>query len=331
MYKIEKSKLFDTIYIEQENIHATLLSYGATIKQIQTPNIDGEYEDILMAYNFDEDYIDNDIYLNGTIGPIAGRIKNGEININQRHFQFNKNQAGKHTLHSGDLALTYQNFKYKIEDNDQLTIVKMMCQTQSKDLNYAINVTYTIQHGQCQIEYDAYANHDFAFSLTNHAYFNLSGNLKTNIKNHIIQIETPSRHQLDEDQVPTHKILIEPLYDFTKPTSLIKRMKALKSHPFEGYDDIYIFENKNDIRYRSSAYDPTSHRELKVYSDYDHMVFYTHNNTSDTPLKHLNAHPQHYGLCFECQKAPYGFNDDAYVKKNTHDKYTIIYQFSVRK
>lgn len=334
MYFIEKTKSFDIIHIEQKNIKVSLLNYGATIKQIQTPNQLGEYEDMLMAYENNTDYINNTIYLNATIGPVAGRIKNGLISTKNRDFHFTKNQDQKHTLHSGALSLAYKYFDYEISDSNHKTSIKMSYKTTAfEQVNYHIVVTYTIFDGNCQIDYDTISNQDFFFSLTNHAYFNLSGNLSSGISNHLVQIMTSKRHDLDQDQVPTNTIIDEALYDFTQAKPLKKRLIALKEHPYQGYDDLYMFESSEDkdIKIRAIVIEPDTKRRLSVLSDYGHMIFYTHNNVNTLALKHLNSHPQHYGLCFECQKAPYGFLKDQFVEANTHDKHTIIFKFDLLK
>lgn len=332
MYHIEKTDDFDIIHIQQNHIRVSLLNYGASILQIQTPNHQGVFEDVLLAYENYKDYIDNSIYLNATIGPIAGRIKNGLIKTDQQTYQFNKNQNNKHTLHSSDLSLAYKLFDYQINDSEDKTIVKMSYNTNAfQDLDYQIHVTYTITNHICQINYDTMANRDFFFSLTNHAYFNLSGNLAADIKNHIVQILTKDYHELDQNQLSTGNIKQDTLYDFTKPRSLKQPLALLKNHPYHGYDDIFMFKPSNEVSINAIIVEPKSQRRLTVLSDYDHMVFYTHNNINQQPLKHLYSHMPHYGLCFECQKAPYGFKQNQLIKSNQHDKHTIIFEFDLVK
>lgn len=330
MYHISKKKHFDVINIEQKNIKVSLLDYGATIQQIQTKNIFGEFQDILMAYQNIDDYVDNSIYLNATIGPLAGRIKNGLVKTDDQKYQFNKNQDNTHTLHSGNLSFAYKKFQYEVIDNLNETVVKMTYQTDAfKQINYKLEVTYKIYDGTCQIDYDIVCDHDFYFSLTNHAYFNLSGNLSDDITHHTVQINTDMYHELDDAQLSTGQILKDKLYDFTTAKSLNPSMIKLKNHPFKGYDDIYMFQPAKGIQLRAKIQEPKSKRQLSVLSDYDHMVFYTHNNVNNLSLKHLNQHPMHYGLCFECQKAPFGYPTNQIVKKNQHDKHTIIFKFDI--
>ncbi|QLY39548.1 hypothetical protein HF295_01195 [Hujiaoplasma nucleasis] len=324
MYEIRKSKIMDIIHIEQNGIIVDLSNYGAMIYQIQTPDQFDKYEDILLAYPKETDYIKNNIYLNASVGPICGRIPEGQLIIDDNTYQFDKNENQRQTLHSGSDALSFKYFDYEIQDNNQQTIVEFLHYSQLiNDVSYETKITYTIKNSSIIIDFDISSNQKFFFNLTNHAYFNLSGNLKSSIENHIVQINTDLVHILDEFQCSTLQVHKDPLYDFTQAKSLHTLLKSLKGHPYKGYDDLYYFDK--DIEPKAWAYDPISKRKLQVFSTYNHMVFYTHNNINSIPLKHLNKHPMHYGLCFECQRGPLNFKNT--LLKNTY-KDQIIFKFS---
>jgi len=327
MYKIKQTENFDIIEIQQKDIQVSLMDYGATIKQIKTPDKNGKLEDILLEYQKDKDYLNNSIYLNGTIGPIAGRIKDGLLQVEDRSYHFTKNQNHQHTLHSGDLALTFQTFDYEIKDSPRQTIVKFSLEKMPfSHVIYQIYVIYTISEKTMDIDYQINTTQPFIFNLTNHAYFNLSGDLKSNISHHILQITSKKRHQLDQDLISTSKILEEKIYDFTKPKTLNEPLNKLKHHAFGGYDDIYYFPDSQGLSLKAIAADPISQRKLKVYSTYNHMVFYTHNNINQHPLKHLGNHKKHYALCFECQRAPLAFKN----KKNSITRPNESYREKIR-
>ena len=328
MYNIVNHDNMSIIHIEQKGIKVDLSTYGASIFQIQTPDKNNKYEDLLLAYQNASDYLNNNIYLNATIGPISGRIKEGKVYISNQLYQFNKNDHSKHTLHGGNEALSYMNFDYSIHDNLEKTIVNFTLNRILFDqIEYHLVVTYTIFNQSVIMDYHLESNKDFFFNLTNHAYFNLSGNLKSNIKNHFVKLRSNNRHQLDSDQISTMLLLNELIYDFTDEKQLGHVIESLKDHPYKGIDDIFYFPDHSIEKPVAVLYEPESHRQLDVYSTCDHLVFYTHNNTNNIPLKHLNKHPMHYGVCFECQKAPYGFKKNQFSKSY---KEQIIYKFSLR-
>ena len=334
MYKIEQKNSYNIIRVEKSGLKISLLDYGATIYQLQTPDISNNYEDIVLQYKNFNDYPNNDIYLNATIGPIAGRIKNGLVKTENKDYHLDKNFINKHTLHSGKLALSYKKFNYKInETNSSTDVIFSYKSNNSLNINYFIKVTYKISDNNVKILYEITTESEFIFNLTNHAYFNLSGNLKRDINNHIVQLNTTKRHLLNEELITTNKIIEELLYDFTNPKPIKNSLNKLKTTKKGGFDDIYFFPYHNEDNPMAIVYEPISKRQLKIYSSYDHMVFYSHNNPDNKPLKHLDKHPKHNALCFECEKSPYGFNNNLasnpLLKPGKKYQEYIIFKFSL--
>lgn len=332
MHKVKKQKGFTIIEVDRTDLCISLMDYGATIYQLRTKDYQGKLEDIVLQYKSLEDYLDNSIYLNGSIGPIAGRIKNGHIEVNNKSFDLDKNYVNKHTLHSGSLALTYKFFDYEIEEENQRTIVKFSYHETDK-IDYIVRVIYYIYDNHIEIKYEVDSLTDFVFNLTNHAYFNLSGDLKSNIRNHIVKLNTKKKHILDDDLVITDEIAEEELYDFSEFKIVDKALRVLEQTEKLGIDDIFFYPKNNIKEPMAIVYDPISKRRMEVFSSMDHLVFYTHHHINNLPLKHLNSHEKYYGLCFECEKSPYGFTaleaSDPKLKSSTRYSETIVFKFSI--
>jgi aldose 1-epimerase len=327
MHNIEKNDHYDIIYIEEKNIKVKLMNYGASLMQIQTPNKTGIYEDLLLEYEDVEDYINNNIYLNACIGPVAGRIKNGLIKIDNLEYNFEKNDHKLNTLHSGDQAISFKLFDYKVRDlkdrtevsfTNELVLLNQFC--------IEIEILYTVKNHSLSIDFYAKPSKDFYFNMTNHAYINLSGDIKADIKNHWVKIHTDKRYKLDSYQLPTNEILTDPLYDFRSGKKLDQVLKTLNNHPFKGIDDIYLFEDDEPY---AEVYEPNSHRLLQITSTGNHLVFYTHNNVNDSPIKHIGKHEAHHALCFEFQNEPFGFGHQV-TKKNETYHHNINYIFKIK-
>lgn len=335
MFNISNVNDFTIIKIDNGFIKVELLNYGASIYSIKTKDYLGKFEDIVLQYENIDDYINNNIYLNATIGPIAGRVKNAHLNIDNKEYFLDKNSDGKHCLHSGGLALSYKFFDYEVNEFDDMTEVIFLYEN-NEVVNYLIKVIYRIEDSKIRIDYEVEADESFVFNLTNHAYFNLSGNLKNNIKNHQVKLNTNLRHDLTDELVITGNVIVEKdLYNFLDAKEVREGIELLEVADKGGYDDIFYSPN-NDLRnIVTSVCEPVSGRGMKVRSSYDHLVFYTHNNINDLELKHLGKHQKHYALCFECQKSPYGFfeksasNPVLSVGKSYQE--TIIFEFFTKK
>jgi aldose 1-epimerase len=333
MHKVKKQKGFTIIEVEKAGLSISFLNYGATIYQLKTKDYQGVLQDIVLQYKNLEDYLENSIYLNGTVGPIAGRVKNGEIIANNKRYTLDKNYVDKHTLHSGKLALTFKYFDFEVEEEEERTIVKFSYH-ETDNFDYIVRVIYSIYDNLIEIKYEVDALDDFVFNLTNHAYFNLSGDLSEGIRNHIVKLTSKKRHVLDTDLVITNQITEEDLYDFTKVKAVDEALKVLEDTEHLGVDDIFFYPKNNIDEIMAYVYEPKSRRTLEVYSSMDHLVFYTHHHINDLPLKHLNNHQKYYGLCFECEKSPYGFNNkeasNPNIAKGNRYSESIIFKFGTK-
>ncbi len=333
MHKVKKRNGFTIIEVEKADLSISFLDYGATIYQLKTKNYQGELQDIVLQYKNLEDYLENNIYLNGTVGPIAGRVKNGEIKVNDSVYSLDKNYVDKHTLHSGKLALTFQYFDFEVEEEQERTIVKFSYH-ETKNYDYIVRVIYSVYDNFIEIKYEVDTLDDFVFNLTNHAYFNLSGDVSEGIRNHIVKLNSNKRHVLDADLIITNQISEDDVYDFTKGKAVNEALEVLENTEQLGVDDIFYYPNNNLDKLMASVYEPKSRRTLEVYSSMDHLVFYTHHHINSLPLRHLNSHQKYYGLCFECEKSPYGFHDEEasnpkILKGNRYSE-TIIFKFGVK-
>jgi len=331
MYDILNKDEFAIIRILRKDIEVELLNYGAAIYGIKTRDYQGKMEDIVLKYKNLDDYINNNIYLNATIGPISGRIRDGIVKVLDKEYHFDLNSDGLHTLHSGKYAVTYKYFDYEITEDEDYTEVVFLYET-SEPVNYLLRVFYRVYDNMIRNDYEVETDKVFVFNLTNHAYFNLSGNLKENIRNHHVSLSSNLRHEVDKYLVFTGNVIEEQdIYDFRKSKAVEDAIRVLEKTPKGGIDDIYYVPNNNLRKIVATVYDPISKRMMKVRSSMDHIVFYSHNNINNLPLEYLGEHKKHYALCFECQNGPYGFNDEfakkSLLKPRKLMKETIIFEF----
>ncbi|MDT8336226.1 MAG: hypothetical protein RQ856_00210 [Candidatus Izemoplasmatales bacterium] len=334
MVKVKEINDFRIIAIKKKELEVELMNYGATIYGIKTKDYLGNMQDIVLKYENIDDYLNNNIYLNATIGPIAGRVKDAIIKTDDKVYELDKNSDNLHTLHSGSLALSYKWFDYEVNEEIDYTEVVFLYEEEEL-VNYQVKVIYRVFDNKIEVMFEVDTDQDFVFNLTNHAYFNLSGNLSSNIRDHQVLLNSDLRHELNDELVITGKVIKENgIYNFKDKQDLNLVIKELEKTPKGGVDDIYYFPN-NDLRHAMAVvYEPLSNRMMKVRSSYDHLVFYTHNNINDLELKHLGKHKWHYALCFECQKSPYGFKDkdcsNPLLKKNQTYQEKIIFEFSIK-
>ena len=292
------------IEVRQENIRITFMDYGAAIVSIFVPDKDGTMESVLLAYDSLAQYIGNKRHLNATIGPTAGRIKDAAFEIAGHEYRLDKNFEDKHNLHGGKDALSYRTFDYSIMDEDGRTQVVFHTHMKRSEQNYPGNqeyrIVYTVTAGELRIEFIAETDTPTLVNLTNHAYFNLSGNLRSDILEHQMRIRASQVVALDDDMIPTG------LADVADTPLDYRAMRPIKGPGFRGVDQPYVLDVVDPHVAQASLVDPVSGRRLDVYTSYPAIVCYTDNFPMPYSLLWDAPNRPHMGVCFETQYAPGG-------------------------
>jgi len=342
MYSVRKesvkNKEFTLIEVSRKTIKMTFMDYGAAVLSIHVPDSFGKMETVLLAYEKLDSYIENSLCLNATIGPISGRISNAKFKINDIEYSLEKNFLGTTNLHGGSECFAYKIFDYKIIETSEKTQLIFTYKKEEGYLgtpgNQDITITYDVYDSYYSVDFNATTDKDTLLNLTNHNYFNLSGNLRYSILGHILKVNSSKYFSLDDSFVPEKiRFSKDTAFDFTKETliseNLTKELKELKE---KGIDHPFILE-KTGIEYPQVIYkDPISRRRLDIYTSYPCIVIYTHNHIDDKKILFNTKHKEHMGICFETQYVPNGINmidqDNSILKKKEVYSHKTIYKFS---
>ena len=146
-------------------------------------------------------------YFVALVGRVAGRVSKGEVLISNKKYKLDQNE-GSTCLHGGDEGYSFKVWEYvdSIVKKDSVSIILGYT---SPDFESGFpgelinNVKYTVyKNDSLSIEYFAKSTKDTPITLTNHSYFNLNGDLSTDILNHILYIDADKYMQLDENNIP---------------------------------------------------------------------------------------------------------------------------------
>lgn len=327
-YEVE-GKTYTLIDVEQDRISCTFLDYGATILSIKVPDKNGVMESVLIEYDQLSSYIENKRHLNATIGPTAGRIQNGTFAIDHDVVTLDKNMDDTHTLHGGVDALSYAMFKYSIREESDQTVLTFTTYKQNTNQYYPGNqryvIIYTVKPQSVTIEFLAETDHATLVNLTNHAYFNLSGNMKKDILSHHLQLNA-SRVMTLDGMIP---VGIEDV-----PQNLDYRtMREVDSKEFQGIDHPYLLDDVSFDVVQATLIDPVSKRRLDVYTTYPAIVCYTDNVPMTYRLKYNAENTTHRGICFETQNPPNGIHVedciDSILRPQQDYYHKTVFAFSI--
>ena len=335
----EKWKLF--VFKNDNGMEVHILNVGGIITKIMIPNKKGKYENVVLGYQNYEDYATNSNFLGAIIGRVAGRIKDAQFSLSNESYVLESND-GKNHLHGGSLGLhnaLWEGDTFELNDKVGVALHYVSPDGESGyPGNVTITVTYSLTNdNELILDYYAYTDKTTPLVLTNHSYFNLTGDLHDTIHNHHITMTCDRFEELGEKLMPTGKFLdvIDTPFDF-------RGGRKLKDGIFSGYSqnkiagngyDHYFKFNKNKDE-KVTVKDEKSGRVLKVRTNQPGMVMYTSNNLSPgLPL--LEKKSQKYlGVCFETQALPAPLHGKelpakVIVKPGEEYQYFTVFRFEV--
>ncbi len=318
-------------------------NYGGRIVSVMVPDKDGTMQDVVLGFDYIDDYINIPNNFGATIGRYGNRIANGKITVDDVEYELPQNNFN-HTLHGGD-----KGFDTKVFDAVQTDDQTVELSYTSKDGeagfpgNLVTKVTMTLTDDNAiDIQYEAETDKKTVVNLTNHSYFNLSGNPENTILTHELMINADAFTPVDTTFMTTGEIadVQGTDMDFRTPTLVGERIDNYEYEQLkngDGYDHNWVLNNAGDIsNVAATVYYPGTGIELSVYTTEPGMQVYTGNFLDGTVTGRDGiVYNKRTAICLETQKYPDTPNKtdwpSAYLSPG--EKYTsrCIYKFSVRK
>ena len=316
-------------------------NYGGRIVSVMVPDKDGVMQDVVLGFDSVDDYINIPNNLGATIGRYGNRIAHGKLTVDGVEYELPKNNNG-HTLHGG------KGFDSKVFDAKQINDQTVELTYLSKDGeegfpgNLSTKVTMTLTDDNAiDIQYEASTDKETVVNLTNHAYFNLTGNPQNTILDHLLTIHSDSFTPIDSTVMTTGEILTveETEMDFRTPTLIGERIDNYENDQLknaDGYDHNWVLNTEGDIsKISATVYSPETGIKLDVYTIEPGLQIYTGNFLDGSIIgKNEISYNKRTAICLETQKYPNAPNNpewpSTYLKPE--EKYTsrCIYKFSVK-
>ena len=320
-----------------------ITNFGGIIHAINVPDRDGKLGDVVLGYKDVSGYLPCNGYIGALIGRVGNRIKAGQFTLNGVSYQVAKNEGGKNHLHGGD-----HGFNEKLWEATPLEGIgqdMLILKTTSPDGeenypgNLKVMVTYTFtDDNELMIRYEAISDKDTLCNLTNHCYFNLSGeDSGKTIENETMEINADTFTVVDAESIPTGE-----MRDVTGTPFDLRSGKRIGDEIDADYEQIrfgggydHNFNlNDDGLRFAARVTDPDTGRVMNVFTDMPSVQFYAGNMLKGIhPGKSGRLYDKREGLCLETQFAPDSINHenfpDSVLYAGEKYDYTTIFSFDI--
>ena len=328
----------EEIFIENsKGMCVSFLNYGGIITGIMVPDAGGTFDNIVLAYEDYEEYLDNPGYFGAIIGRTAGRIKDATFTLNDTKYELGRNY-GRHSGHGGHNGFHKKVFGYTIAETDEEIEVRMTCSASHLEEGYPGNLEASIIYSLSEddvftIRYEGRSTEDTLINMTNHTYFNLSGSFEESINYHELFIDATYFAELDQSSVPTgHLIKVENTpFDYRYMREIGEEMDMSDPQMIigRGYDHPFLL-NKGDGTKARLAH-RFSGRVMEITTDNDALVLYTQNYTQGQTIKGGVTLGERKAVALEVQRPPIGhkecFKENSIVRADEHYKTFTRFRF----
>lgn len=275
-----------------------VLTYGGALRALTVPDRAGRPVDVALGFDSLEDYRNQDKYLGALVGRYANRIGGSRFTLEGQEYSLRANDGANH-LHGGPEGFDKQVWQVK-----ELTASSVVLTLFSPDGQEGypgeleIETTYALQDGALEISYWARSSRTTLCSLTNHAYFNLSGQKSGVIDGQYIQILADRFTPAGEALIPTGAI------DPVEGTAMdLRTLQPLGQRAFDHNWAVAGWDGT--LRPAARAWSPDTGVFMETLTTMPGIQLYTGNFLDGCPAgKGGVPYANRWGFCLETQFYP---------------------------
>mgnify|MGYP000467929739 CR=1 FL=1 len=325
----------------KSGMEVCITNFGGRIVSIMVPDKDGKMQDVVLGFDNIDDYIRIPSDFGASIGRYANRIAQGRFVLDNDTIQLPQNNFG-HCLHGGPQGWQYQVYDANLIDNTTLELTRL---SPDGDENFPGNVTAKVtfklsDDNALDIKYSATTDKKTIINMTNHSYFNLSGDPSQPATDHILYVNADNYTPVDSTFMTTGEIIPvkDTPMDFITPKAIgqdITKYDFVQLKNGNGYDHNWVLNTNGDITKPAARLtSPQSGITLEVYTNEPGIQVYT-GNFLDGSIQGKKGitYNQRASVCLETQHYPDSPNKPQWpsvlLKPGETYKSHCIFKFSV--
>ncbi len=292
---------------------ARVSEFGAVLVSLEMPDRNGQVADLTLGYDSLEGWSTDNAYLGATVGRFGNRIKDGTFSLDGKTYQLaTNNTPGGIPCHLHGGLKGFDKVLWKGEARENSVIFRYLSRDGEEGYlgNLDVTVTYTLtEENELLWEAKAVTDAPTIVNLVHHTYWNLSGDPRQSINDHLLQIHADHFLPTDAGLIPTGQLaaVADTPLDFTSPRLIGERVEedyeAL--HLAGGYDHCWVLRPTEGLRLAASLTHPSSGRKMEVFTDQPAIQFYGGNFLDGTIMGKLgHSYAHRTGLCLETENFP---------------------------
>ena len=289
-----------------------ITNFGGRVVALRVADRGGKFGDVVLGCDNLDAYLAKNPYFGALVGRYANRIGDASFVLDNVRYQLARNN-GNNALHGGLRGFDKVVWKAEIIAVNDGQALRLTYVSPDGEEGYpgtlATVVTYTLTEGDgLVIDYEAQTEAPTVLNLTNHSYFDLTGEFCGNILDHEITINADAFTPTDAEAIPTGEIVpVENTpFDFRRRMQIGARIDADNQQIRYGlgYDHNYVI-NGSGLRLAARVYEPRSGRAMDVLTTQPGMQFYTGNHLDGSVTgKGGVKYGFRSGFCLETQHFP---------------------------
>ena len=320
----------------------TVTNYGAKIVSLMVPDKNGNLVDVVLGHSSIDEYLNSEEpYFGAVCGRTGNRIANGKFTLGGKEYTLAINN-GPNNLHGGLKGFNAVVWDVKNISKNSIELFYLSPDgEEGYPGNLSVTITYTLTDDNAlDIVYKATTDKVTILNLTNHSYFNLSGEGDQYIGDHILTLNADSYLPTDNTAIPygaAETVKGTPM-DFTTSHAIGERINDdfEQLHFGKGYDHTFVLnkQSESEYSYVGVCESPKTGIKMEMYTTEPGVQMYTGNwMTGGFEAKKGHRYPERSAVCFETQHYPDSINKPDYpsvvLKPGEIFHSRTTYQFSI--
>jgi len=323
----------------KNGVELKVITYGGRITSLKIPDNKGNYKNVILGFDNLEDYEADNPFFGALIGRFGNRIANGKFTLDGEEYTLAQNDGQNH-LHGGVKGFDRVVWTATPIEGEKDSKLKLTYLSKDGEEGYPgnlkVTVVYTLtEDNTLEVSYEATTDKTTVINLTQHAYFNLTGDFTNDILKHELKLNADAFLPVDPTLIPTSEV--RPVegtpFDFRQAKPIGEEISTENEQLKRGlgYDHCWILNGETgNMRFAASAYDKNSGRMMEIYTTEPAIQFYSGNFLDGTlPMPNGGKYKHRTGFCLETQHYPDSPNQEQFptVSLKPNETYTTKTSF----